>query len=652
MKTILLLTLTVPAFAANWPGWRGPNGTGTTADKELPLTWTTSENVRWRTELPERGNSSPIVWGDKVFVTQALSDSKRRTLMCLDRSNGKLLWQSGPTYSENEPTQRDNPYCAATPVTDGERVIASFGSAGLYCYDFTGKELWHRDLGKMEHMFGNGASPILSGDLCILNFGPDAKARLVAVNKKTGEIAWEAQPPKVEIAETPRGGGGDRGGAGGNREGGDRAGGDRRPGDRPTADRPAGDRPSADRPPGDRQGGDRPGGGRGGFGPGQMIAPIVLAQGDKNTDQKISSEEFSNLAVAWFGKIDTAQTGKVGQEDFNSRFGDVLAPPAEAGQESPANADRPDDRQRQGGRRGGFVRFMAPGFFTATDTNKDNTLSREEWTGTFAKWFTDWDTDKAGTLDEGKLREGFNAALPRPQFGGGGGPGGGRGFGGGGRGGPGGGASWSTPILITADGREELVVALPGCIAAYDPKTGKQLWLSKGLGGTIYTTPVSGEGALFAMTSGPGGGSGIAVKPGGNGDVTESQRLWRKERIKSGIGSGVIYDGHLYTIGQDGIASCMNLKDGTTIWEERLKGPSSRGSSWSSMLLADGKIYVPNQSGDVFVLRAAPKFEILATNTVSEATNASLAAADGELFLRTDKALWCIASAKKPEKKD
>jgi hypothetical protein len=77
MKTILLLTLTVPAFAANWPGWRGPTGTGTTADKELPLTWTTSENIRWRTELPERGNSSPIVWGDKVFVTQALSDSKR-----------------------------------------------------------------------------------------------------------------------------------------------------------------------------------------------------------------------------------------------------------------------------------------------------------------------------------------------------------------------------------------------------------------------------------------------------------------------------------------------------------------------------------------------------------------------------------------------
>jgi outer membrane protein assembly factor BamB len=196
--------------------------------------------------------------------------------------------------------------------------------------------------------------------------------------------------------------------------------------------------------------------------------------------------------------------------------------------------------------------------------------------------------------------------------------------------------------LVVADGREELVISQPGCLVAYEPKTGKQLWISKGLGGTIYTSPVSGEGALVGTTSGPGGGSAIAVKAGGNGDVSESQRLWRNERMKSGIGSGVIHEGYLYTISQEGIAGCSNLKDGSTVWEERLKGTGSRGSSWSSMLLADGKIYVPNQSGDVFVLRAAPKFEVLATNSVSESTNASLAASDGELFLRTDKALWCF----------
>src|SRR5207249_2371539 len=106
-------------------------------------------------------------------------------------------------YREREQTQQNNPYCSATPVTDGERVIASFGSAGLYCYDLSGKELWHRDLGTMSHVFGNAASPILHGDLCFLNFGPDEKARLVAVNKRTGEIVWEAQPPKVDPSEQP-----------------------------------------------------------------------------------------------------------------------------------------------------------------------------------------------------------------------------------------------------------------------------------------------------------------------------------------------------------------------------------------------------------------------------------------------------------------
>jgi outer membrane protein assembly factor BamB len=145
-----LASFVTPLFvsAANWPGWRGPNGTGISHEKTLPLKWSTNESVRWRVDLPGRGNSSPIVWGDRVFVTQAVSADNRRTLMCFDRASGKLLWQSGVTYAEREQTQRDNPYCAATPVTDGERVIASFGSAGVYCYDFAGKELCIATLAK------------------------------------------------------------------------------------------------------------------------------------------------------------------------------------------------------------------------------------------------------------------------------------------------------------------------------------------------------------------------------------------------------------------------------------------------------------------------------------------------------------------------
>src|SRR5207302_3170392 len=140
---------------------------------------------------------------------------------------------------------------------------------------------------------------------------------------------------------------------------------------------------------------------------------------------------------------------------------------------------------------------------------------------------------------------GLNAALPRPQFGGPGGrpggpggqtggPGGQGGPGGfGGRGGGGPSGSWSTPVVIKVDGHDELIVNFPNRLAAYDPKTGKQLWLSKGLGSTVYTTPLWGDGLLVGMSSGMGNGNAIAVKPGGNGDVTDKQRVWRSERVKA-----------------------------------------------------------------------------------------------------------------------
>lgn len=87
----------------NWPGWRGPAGTGIAPASELPLTWSDKDNVRWRTPLPGPGNSSPIVWGNRVFVTHAVQGENRRTLMCFDRGTGKVLWQSGVAYAEREP---------------------------------------------------------------------------------------------------------------------------------------------------------------------------------------------------------------------------------------------------------------------------------------------------------------------------------------------------------------------------------------------------------------------------------------------------------------------------------------------------------------------------------------------------------------------
>jgi outer membrane protein assembly factor BamB len=149
LSLLLVLAAVSSARAENWPGWRGPEGTGISPDKDLPLKWSANENVRWRVPLPGPCHSSPIVWGDRVFVTQATDGGKRRTLMCFNRADGKLLWQSGVTYAEPEPTSSYNPYCSGTPATDGENVYVCFGSAGVYAYDFAGKEIWHRDLGKL-----------------------------------------------------------------------------------------------------------------------------------------------------------------------------------------------------------------------------------------------------------------------------------------------------------------------------------------------------------------------------------------------------------------------------------------------------------------------------------------------------------------------
>ncbi len=199
IPTWMAFVLSSSANGEDWPAWRGPLGTGVSAERSPPMRWNgaESQNICWRTQLPDRGNSTPVVCGNRVFVTQAIEKDQRRTVMCFSRSDGKLLWQSGINVKEREPTNSQNPYCSASPVTDGERVIASFGSAGLYCYDMDGTEQWHRELGQVDSWHGSGASPVIYHDLCILNFGPGTNAVLVACNKRTGEIVWKVIPPKT-----------------------------------------------------------------------------------------------------------------------------------------------------------------------------------------------------------------------------------------------------------------------------------------------------------------------------------------------------------------------------------------------------------------------------------------------------------------------
>ena len=118
------------AFAENWPGWRGPDGMGHSAEKNPPLTWSQKENVRWKIELPDTGNATPAVWKDRIFITQATNKGTKRGVICVNRKDGTILWQKYVDFTGQEPTHDTNPYGSASPATDGERVVASCGYNG------------------------------------------------------------------------------------------------------------------------------------------------------------------------------------------------------------------------------------------------------------------------------------------------------------------------------------------------------------------------------------------------------------------------------------------------------------------------------------------------------------------------------------------
>jgi len=195
MKPAFLILALLPAVARadDWPQFRGPSGSGVSGEADVPVEWGPGKNLRWTTPLPGTGSSSPIVSKGRVFVTAAEDKGKKRSLLCLDRKTGAVLWTRTVEYPDPEPSQPDNPYCGSTPCADGERVIVWHSSAGLHCYDFEGKVLWSQDLGKFNHMWGYGSSPILHGDRVVLNCGPGNVTFLVALDKRTGKAIWKAE---------------------------------------------------------------------------------------------------------------------------------------------------------------------------------------------------------------------------------------------------------------------------------------------------------------------------------------------------------------------------------------------------------------------------------------------------------------------------
>ena len=184
------------ALANDWPQWRGPSGVGITTETNLPLRWSPTENVRWKLPLPERGNSTPVLWKNRLLLTQPIEKEHLRSLLCVDRDSGAIIWQANVHFDKPEATHATNPYCSASPVTDGERVIVWYGGAGLHCYDMAGRPEWSVDLGQPTHVWGYGASPILHNELCILQFGPGATEFVVAVDKQTGKEVWRVDLPR------------------------------------------------------------------------------------------------------------------------------------------------------------------------------------------------------------------------------------------------------------------------------------------------------------------------------------------------------------------------------------------------------------------------------------------------------------------------
>lgn len=218
------------AAEQNWPQWRGPAASGVSPQANPPTTWSESSNVKWKTKIPGFGTSTPVIWGDQIFIQTAIAASKpepkslpapdaqgqgeagrrqRRggggmrsqipsephqfTLVSVDRNSGKIGWQKTlRTEVPHEGHHPDHGFASASPVTDGEHLFAYFGSRGLYCTDLKGNVIWQKDLGKMQtrNSFGEGSSPALAGHVLVVNWDHEGSDFVVAFDKVSGKELW------------------------------------------------------------------------------------------------------------------------------------------------------------------------------------------------------------------------------------------------------------------------------------------------------------------------------------------------------------------------------------------------------------------------------------------------------------------------------
>jgi outer membrane protein assembly factor BamB len=437
--SLTTLTLGVTIQAGNWPQFRGPHGQGVSDEAALPSTWSSATNVAWKTAIAGLGHSSPIVWGNHVFLTTAiegellpgakapvhmlqegpgkpasefvhpdsLGADRKHTykVVALALDTGAVRWEmvayEGPVYDGRH---KRSSYASPTPVTDGTRVFAYFGSEGVYAYDFAGKLLWKADVGDIKTLgMGTASSPVLYENLVILQCDEDGgeASFITALDVKTGKTVWKTK--------------------------------------RPTS------------------------------------------------------------------------------------------------------------------------------------------------------------------------------------------------------------VTWTTPALVAAGGREELVTAGNEFIIGYDPATGTELWRAKGLESNTIATPLVGHG-LVIVSAGYPTKKVIAIRPGGKGDVSGSDRIaWTYDKGTAYVPSPILYGDYVYLITDAGLLTCLDATTGAVKYEGGR--PPVPAKFVASPVAFGGNLYLTSTDGDTFVVKAGPTHEVVRTNELDEPVYASLAPAQRRLLIRGQNHIYCIKSA-------
>lgn len=198
------ILVSIPLQAADWSQFRGPHGLGISDETGIPATWSATENIVWKADLPGPGASCPIAVGDRIFVScysgyglepaEGDQNNLSRHLLCLSRSNGDVVWHKTfePTLPEHKYQGEGSyhGYAASTPVSDGRRLYVFFGKSGVYCFDLNGEQIWQASVGDRTSGWGSGCSPVLYRNLVIINASVESGS-LVALDKDSGDEVWK-----------------------------------------------------------------------------------------------------------------------------------------------------------------------------------------------------------------------------------------------------------------------------------------------------------------------------------------------------------------------------------------------------------------------------------------------------------------------------